>query len=235
MNTQSQEINELMTAMSKAQGRIGSAKKDKTNPFFKSSYADLSSVWDACRIALSENGIAVIQTTEPCDGVLMLVTTLGHSSGQWMKSHLPVIQQKNDHQSLGSAITYMRRYSLSAMVGVAPDDDDDGEAAMGKRNGNYQQVAAPWPQAAAKPKPQYIPKPKISKKQVQELEVLINGHDNLREIINDYVKTKIKGKSFADIPESHFDGVIKRCNEIIAKKFEEKTIKLEQEQIAQEK
>ncbi len=126
----SENINEIMTALSKAQGKIQPASKDKSNPFFKSKYADLSSVWEACRDSLSENGLAVVQTIQQKQEGLTLITTLGHSSGQWIKSEMPIIVSKNDPQSLGSAITYYRRYSLSAIVGVAPNDDDDGEKAQ---------------------------------------------------------------------------------------------------------
>lgn len=124
----SEDINELVTALSKAQGEITPASKDNLNPHFKSKYADLNSVWNACRSALSKNGLAVLQSTTTQDGQLVLVTTLAHASGQWMRSYMPVITQRNDAQGLGSALTYTRRYSLAAIVGVAPDDDDDGEA-----------------------------------------------------------------------------------------------------------
>lgn len=127
---QSNEINELVSALAKAQSEISPAIKDSLNPHFKSKYADLSSVWEACRGPLSKNGLAVIQTTEMIADKLTVVTTLAHSSGQWMKSHLPVLSLTNTPQALGSALTYMRRYSLSAITGVAPGDDDDGEAAM---------------------------------------------------------------------------------------------------------
>lgn len=120
----STHINELITALSKAQGKIQPAIKDKKNPHFKSSYADLSSVWDACRVALSENGLAVVQTVESRDKDAFLVTTLAHSSGQWMRSEMPIVTAKWDPQGIGSALTYYRRYSLASIVGVAPEDDD---------------------------------------------------------------------------------------------------------------
>jgi hypothetical protein len=126
----SEHIDQLLTALAKAQGKITPALKDKTNPFFKSSYADLSSVWNACRQQLSENGLSVMQTVGTSQtGGMMLVTTLGHSSGQWMRSEMPIILQKQDPQALGSAITYYRRYSLAAIVGVVADEDDDGNTA----------------------------------------------------------------------------------------------------------
>lgn len=133
---QSNEINELATALSKAQGEMQTAIKDKLNPFFKSMYADLGSVWDVARPVLSKNGLAVVQTTEMNGNEIIMVTTLIHSSGQWMKSFLPLILSKRDSQGIGAAITYLRRYSLSAIVGVVCDDDDDGETACGRGKAN---------------------------------------------------------------------------------------------------
>lgn len=127
--THSEQLGELMMALSKAQAKISGAAKDKANPYFKSKYADLSSVWEACRDALSSNELAVVQTTEGSKDELFLITLLGHSSGQWIKSRLPLILSKMDPQTMGSCMTYARRYALSAMVGVCPEDDD-GEAAM---------------------------------------------------------------------------------------------------------
>jgi hypothetical protein len=126
---QSEQINELALALSKVQGELTPAVKDSKNPFFKSSYADLSSVWNSCKEALSKNGLAIIQTMDVKDGQYMLVTTLAHGSGQWMRSLLPILNEKGNAQGLGSAITYMRRYALSAIVGVTCDEDDDGNEA----------------------------------------------------------------------------------------------------------
>lgn len=145
--TQSENINELAGALAKAQGEIRGAVKDSTNPHFKSKYADLASVWDACRLPLSKHGLAVIQTTEPTDnGRVRVITTLAHSSGQWVRGTLDVAPTQNTPQGMGSALTYCRRYALAAMVGVAPDDDDDGNAAS-SRNGNGNHPPVPRPAA----------------------------------------------------------------------------------------
>jgi hypothetical protein len=128
---QSEQINELATALSKAQGEITGALKDSSNPFFKSKYADLASCWDACRTQLSKNGLSVIQTTEVFDGTLMVVTTLAHSSGQWVTGLLPVKAKDDGPQAQGSGITYARRYALAAIVGIA-QVDDDAESAQGR-------------------------------------------------------------------------------------------------------
>lgn len=132
---QSEHINELATALAKCQGEITPAIKDSANPFFKSKYADLNAVWDACREPLSKHGLAVIQTMDKDEaGNLLLITTLCHSSGQWIRSRSPIPLLKSDPQAMGSSITYMRRYNLSAIVGISTDEDDDGEKAM-NRNG----------------------------------------------------------------------------------------------------
>lgn len=127
-------ISELAKAMAQAQALIGSAHKDKENTFFHSKYADLSSVWDACRVPLSKNGLSVLQRTFMEDGTILLETILFHSSGEWISSILEVNPVKNDPQGVGSALTYARRYSLSSLVGVSPFDDD-GEGAMNRPPG----------------------------------------------------------------------------------------------------
>lgn len=106
------------------------AKKDSSNPFFKSKYADLHAVLEAVREPLSKNGLCVSQTIEVCDSGLQVVrTTLGHESGQYIGGVCPIINTKGDAQGMGSAITYARRYSLAAIVGIA-QMDDDGNAAV---------------------------------------------------------------------------------------------------------
>lgn len=125
----SESINELATALAKAQGEIKGALKDSSNPFFKSKYADLSSVWEACRIPLSKNGLSVVQTNSLSTAELISVeTVLMHSSGQWITGSLCARPVKNDPQGIGSCVTYLRRYSLAAMVGVCPEDDDGNHA-----------------------------------------------------------------------------------------------------------
>lgn len=127
----SSEIGSLAEALAKAQSVMKGAKEDASNPFYKSTYADLTSVWTACKESLSSNGLAIMQPTTMKDGVIFLVTMLLHSSGQWIKGFYPIMPVKNDPQALGSAITYARRYSLAALVGVCPaGDDDDAESAM---------------------------------------------------------------------------------------------------------
>jgi len=127
---QSEKINDLAAALSKCQSEMTFAVKDSLNPFHKSKYADLASVWDAVRVPLTKNGLSVVQTMDVlADGKSVLVSTLMHTSGQWIKSMLPIIYSQNTCQAQGAGITYARRYALAALVGCV-QDDDDGESAM---------------------------------------------------------------------------------------------------------
>lgn len=126
----SESIGKIAEALAKAQKNFAPAVKDSANPFFKSNYLSLAGAIDACRDSLSANGLAIVQTMD--DGErLRLTTTLMHSSGEWIASHYPITPVKNDPQGIGSALTYARRYSLMAIVGLAAEDDD-GEAATGR-------------------------------------------------------------------------------------------------------
>lgn len=125
-------------ALAKAQREMEGASKGNINPHFKNRYADLASVWDACREPLGKHGIAVLQP--PCaQGPSVTVTTLlAHDSGEWIQSDLTMTAQQNTPQGIGSCITYARRYALQSMVGIAPEDDD-GIAASQPPSGNNQQ------------------------------------------------------------------------------------------------
>jgi len=120
----SEQIDQIAKALSAAQKSIKGAKKDSNNPHYKSRYADLASVWDACRDALTAQGLAVVQSAGSVDGQLRVSTMLVHTSGQWFADDLLVPVRDAGPQAVGSAITYGRRYSLAAFVGVAPEDDD---------------------------------------------------------------------------------------------------------------
>ena len=163
--TTSDQTNELAAALAAAQGMMGGALKDSANPFFKSKYADLASVWEACRGPLTTHGLSVVQfprteyhgtpeiyewtsrAGETRAGVKVIctvsvVTRLLHSSGQWLEDTASAVLPSGDPQAVGSAITYLRRYSLQAVVGVAPEDDD-AEAAHGRGAGQGKTISAP--------------------------------------------------------------------------------------------
>ena len=119
----------IFHALAAAQAQMGKAIKDSTNPAFRSKYADLASVMDACLPALNANGVAVYQPTIDDDTGRFVETILAHESGETIRCRVPLIVQKNDMQGYGSAVTYARRYGLMCMAGIAPEDDDGNAAA----------------------------------------------------------------------------------------------------------
>jgi len=124
-------VKELYSAFIKAQKEIKIALKDSKNPHFKSTYADLESVWDACRDALHKNGLAVMQLTDlDASGVPVLVTRIVHESGQHVEGRYPLLSKDpNNPQTTLAALTYARRGSLAAACGVVQSDDDGNTAA----------------------------------------------------------------------------------------------------------
>jgi hypothetical protein len=169
MNT-SEQINELATALSKAQGEMGGAVKDAANPFFKSKYADLASVRDATREPFAKHGLSVAQfpkteflgEAQPYEWtaksgetrygvrvvcVVSVVTRLMHASGQFLEDAVSTMLSTGDPQAVGSAVSYLRRYAWQCVAGVAPEDDD-AEAATGQGT-----TTAATPRAASGPMP----------------------------------------------------------------------------------
>lgn len=132
----SAEINEISAALSAFQGALEQPKlekevkvKTKTGPGYSFKYADLSACCRAAAPGLKENGLAVAQIIS--EG--KLITILSHKSGQWMKSELMLPNQTTDYQAYGSAITYLKRYSYCAILGIVADTDDDANYACGNQ------------------------------------------------------------------------------------------------------
>lgn len=126
----SDQMDQVFTALAAAQKDMEGAKKDATNPHFKSKYADLESVMGACRVPLATNGLAILQPTSANGPKVTVTTLIGHKSGQWIACDLEMTSAQNTPQGIGSTITYGRRYGLSSMVGIAPEDDDGNEGSM---------------------------------------------------------------------------------------------------------
>jgi hypothetical protein len=147
---QSEKIDLLVKALVKVQGALTPALKNRTNPHFKSQYADLESDWAACRKLLTENDLAIIQTSGLLEGGACLRTVLCHASGQWIDGEYPLNPQQATPQSLGTAVKYARRYALEAMIGLVTSDDpedDDGNLSSTQHN------APPRAQALSQPRP----------------------------------------------------------------------------------
>ena len=126
---QSESIANLAGAIIKAQLELKPVKKDCDNPFYKSKYADLASVWEALR-PFHDHGIAITQSPAPSPhaGYIAIETQLTHSSGEWIRSILELPMAKVDPQGAGSAITYARRYALGCMTGLVTEEDDDANS-----------------------------------------------------------------------------------------------------------
>lgn len=137
----SENVGKLAEALAKAQGEMKPVVRDKTadiRPKDKASYsykyADLADVLEACRPQLAKNGIAVVQSPyRGDDGSLGIVTTLAHTSGEWMRGGLAHSMDLKKWQDMGAGLTFLRRYCLSAMAGVASEDDTDAADLKGKR------------------------------------------------------------------------------------------------------
>ena len=141
-------MQKIATAFVKAKKAFSPALKDKTNPAFRSKYADLGACIDAVNDALLNNGIALLQRTFEDSTGVTVETVFLHESGEMMESgkfHVPA--SKQDPQGYGSALTYARRYSLITACGIAPEDDDGNAGTDAKRR----QDAAP-PAADMSPK-----------------------------------------------------------------------------------
>lgn len=185
----SEQINEIMTALSKAQEEIGGASKDCTNSFFKTKYADLATVWGVIKEPLVKNGLAVAQLLTTEGDKPYLVTLLGHSSGQWLRSTMPLITEKLGPQEMGKCITYYRRYALASLTGVY-QEDDDGESA----------------QAVYRPAMDDNDPSQITAKQKGLLDSLLDQLDN--ESYEKAVCSKHKLNSIHNIPKHLFNELI---------------------------
>ena len=195
MELSSPTLGKLSESLAKAQGSLIGAEKDGSNPFHKSQYTTLASVWDACRKPLAMNGLAVIQTMNIQGERPVLITTLSHSSGEFIRSVVPLLASKMDSQSLGAAITYARRYALAAIVGVCPaddsaDEDDDGEKSMGRG----------MPAKAIG---------KLTEKQDAYLHSLVIQVEEIDEPYIDTVKKNLGVQSIYDVDHKQFDIAIK--------------------------
>tara|TARA_R110001599_G_scaffold175122_1_gene367137 strand:+ start:1101 stop:1676 length:576 start_codon:yes stop_codon:yes gene_type:complete len=134
MNT-SESIKNLAESLCKAQAEMGGAVKDSKNPFFKSDYADLTSVIKAIKEPFANHGLSYTQFPTNDDGRIGVVTLLMHESGEYLEHSYTLPTTKADPQSAGSAITYARRYALQSIAGI-PTADDDAESAMIRNNQN---------------------------------------------------------------------------------------------------
>lgn len=214
----SESIRELTTALAKAQGEMGDASKDGTNPHFGQSYATLSSVWEACRGALSRHGLAVIQTPSTTEtGDMAITTLLSHAGGEWIEDTLVLVPRDKSPQSFGSAVTYGRRYALMAMVGIAPGEDDDGNAASGAGDGKAKKPAAKPKETPAPtpPGPKPLPQPSavVVPPRMHVLSEVMNSIPSVNwpmGSVNEFMQLAYGTKSLSEISEAVFADLLAR-------------------------
>lgn len=134
----SEHIGKLAEALAKAQGKFENPVRNrrvhvvtKSGSGYDFHYATLDRILEQVRPILSENGLAVIQAAETKEGRVIVTSRLAHSSDEWIESELSLKPEDDDPQKCGSAITYGKRYLLTSMLGIAADEDDDGNAAAG--------------------------------------------------------------------------------------------------------
>jgi hypothetical protein len=210
----SDTVSAIATALAKAQATMHGATKDSKNPAFRSSYASLSSVIDAIRAPLTENGIAFLQAP----GAIMaegipITTTLVHTSGEWITNTLVLPVAKRDPQGVGSAITYGCRYSLMAMLGLPPVDDD-GNAAMEATHETERRASAPQVSKAPVPaKGPDIPATTDPEHKIiafmKETLLFVNGHRSLVqwELENSALFDSLSPEGKADIERAKKDRI----------------------------
>jgi hypothetical protein len=226
----SEQINEIAFALSKAQSSYKKAFKDNLNSHFNSKYSDLNSFFNACRESLSENSLAVVQTMGyNGDKQLCLITTLCHSSGQFFKSYLPIKYSEesteinkygkeiksNPLQKLGSCLTYLRRYAFASIVGIAPEEDDDGNSAYSDDSSQrkYEKIQE-----------RSAPDPFISSEKVEILSKLYKQCDSsFQEKVLARLK-RLKMSWFNNIPENEYETWKKGFEDCIEMSPSEKTV-----------
>lgn len=204
----SEIINDLATALAKAQGEMKVAGLNKSNPYFKSSYADLMSIVEASRPCLTKNGLSVIQNiVHHDDGVSMLYTILLHISGQYIESRMRIVPAKNDIQTISSYTTYLKRMAYSSLIGVVTgDEDDDGEKAVAESR----EVFAKGTALNTKYNPKETSPEVITKEQLADYEYELAEYPDIAEMILEGLKIQ----SLADIPKAKHQAAITRVREI---------------------
>lgn len=204
MNYMSESIKDLAGALAKAQAEFKVAEKNQKNPFFKSNYADFQSIVASSRPALAKNGLSVSQTIVLNEqGEQLLVSTLMHSSGEWMKSASKITPVKTDIQSFSSYITYLKRISYASLVGVVTgDEDDDGEHAVRGSS------VAPTQQYSYQKKSTEL----VTDDQVEQLEMELRGYEKIQTKVLDALKID----HLSQMPKERFMYSINRIRELKA-------------------
>lgn len=205
----STELDQLFSALSVAQGEYETIGCNRENPYFKVRFADLDSILSAVRPALKRNKLTFLQQVRINEeGMTILHSILGHASGQWIESRNRIIPTKNDPQTFGSTLSYLKRYAAVSLLGVTisqDKDDDDAEKDMADARHIFVKGGL---------NTKYNPKEEtadtITKEQREELEYELAEYPDIATQILEGLRLQ----SLADLPKSKFLVSIKRIREI---------------------
>lgn len=198
----SESIAELATALAAFQAEITNPKNTADNPFFKSKYAPLNDILTLVRPTLAKHGLSVLQSPSGDGDKIVITTLLMHSSGQWIETCPLVLKaEKITAQGAGSAITYGRRYALSAVLGISSEDDDDANHAS-----KPEQKGANKPASAQAGD---IPPEMASAMQIKRLFAAAKDHGVDLEIVKERIRTHYKKESTKDLKATEISGLIK--------------------------
>ncbi len=203
---ESSQINEICTALAKAQGEFPRIEHNRDNSFFKSSYADLHAIVSVIRPVLSKNGLSVTQITKiSSTGEIVLHTKLIHASGQWIETRSRIIPEKGDVQSYGRAVSYHKRYALMGLLSITASgdsSDDDAEGLMEKHRELTSKAALNYDPKKQSPTT-------ITQEQLEELELELDGYPDLAQAL----KNAIKIEQLCDMPKSMYHDTLKKVRE----------------------
>ena len=215
MEMMSQNIGNIALAMSKLQGTVGLIPKSKTaivpmksGGQFKYSYADLADIWDAIRNSLMQNELAVSQFFCNEGSKEFLTTIVVHSSGEWIKSILELSQHEKI-QEMGSEITYLRRYALSSILGIAADEDEDGQMANNSLKKGKKEAYKPMPIT-----PKDLPEIPITEAQCSEIDTMM-AKIIRKDFHQDKLREMLGINAVDDVFQKDFQRVVEYLNKVL--------------------
>ncbi len=207
IKTRSDELQDLFSSLAQAQSEMPAVCGNKENPYFKERYIDLGDMITASRPSLTKYGLSVLQQILPNDGQMLLHTILSHSSGQWIESRIRIIPPKNDIRTMDSYVTYLRRCSYGALVGiVGANDDDDGEYATATTRETFAKGTA----INTKYNPKENKLETVSRDMADELEYELEGHSDIAEMVLDALHIQ----NLVDMPKEKFRVSINKIRKI---------------------
>lgn len=203
LNHRSEQLGDLFSALAKAQAEFGIAGHNAENPHFRSKFSDISELVRVSRPMLTKNGLSVIHQILPdASGEHYMHTILAHASGQYIETRIGIKPAKSDIQALGGCITYLKRYTYAAIIGlVSSGEDDDGESQMVRPSAG-QVIQQPFQKTGVSEI--------ITSEQLMMLEHELRDHPQIVQTIID----KMRINNLKELPKHHFMNTMQRIHEI---------------------